>query len=302
VLRDMEIDLAIDLKGHTTGARPGILSYRPAPIQVSYLGFPGTTGAPFIDYLLADRFVVPEEHQRFYSESIVYLPDSYQVNDARRKIANLTITRAVAGLPPTGFVFCCFNNSFKITPTVFQIWMRLLQAVPGSVLWLLDDNAAATGSLQDSARAAGVDPSRLVFASRVAHSEHLARQRLADLFLDTLPYNAHTTASDALWAGLPVLTCAGTAFAGRVAGSLLRAVGLPELVTDALPAYEQLALSLAREPHLLAELRARLANNRTKAALFDTDRFRRHIEAAYLAMWEKQRRGERPRAFAVDAE
>jgi predicted O-linked N-acetylglucosamine transferase (SPINDLY family) len=199
-------------------------------------------------------------------------------------------------------VFCCFNNSFKITPTVFQIWMRLLQAVPGSVLWLLDDNEAATRSLQDAARAAGVDPARLVFASRVAHSEHLARQRLADLFLDTLPCNAHTTASDALWAGLPVLTCAGTTFAGRVAGSLLRAVGLPELVTHTLPAYEQLALSLAREPRLLAELRARLANNRTRAALFDTDRFRRHIEAAYLAMWEKQQGGERPRAFAVNGE
>jgi protein O-GlcNAc transferase len=205
-------------------------------------------------------------------------------------------------LPPDGFVFCCFNSSYKITPSVFQIWMRLLQAVPGSVLWLLDDNEAATGSLKDAARAAGVDPARLVFASRMAHSEHLARQALADLFLDTLPCNAHTTASDALWAGLPVLTCAGTTFAGRVAGSLLRAVGLPELVTYTLPNYEELALSLGREPRRLAELRAKLASNRTRAPLFDTDRFRRHIEAAYLAMWERRRRGEPPRAFAVGAE
>lgn len=301
-LREMEVDIAIDLKGHTTGARPGILSFRPAPVQASYLGFPGTTSAPFIDYLLADRFVLPEEHRGFYSESIVYLPDCYQVNDARRKVPELATSRTGAGLPSEGLVFCCFNNSYKITPTVFQIWMRLLQAVSGSVLWLLEDNEPASRSLKDAARAAGVDPERLVFAPRIAHSEHLARQRLADLFLDTLPCNAHTTASDALWAGLPVLTCAGSTFAGRVAGSLVRAVGLPELVTSSLADYERSALGLAREPRRLAELRARLANNRTKAPLFDTDRFRRHIEAAYVSMWEKQRRGERPAAFAVQPE
>ena len=300
-LREMEVDIAIDLKGHTTGARPGILSFRPAPIQASYLGFPGTTGASFIDYLIADPFVVPREQQRFYSESVVYLPDSYQVNDARREVADRAMSRADAGLPPEGFVFCCFNNCYKITPALFRIWAGLLQAIPGSVLWLLEDHERATHFLRDAVRAAGVDPARLVFAARIAHSEHLARQRLADLFLDTLPCNAHTTASDALWAGLPVLTCAGTTFAGRVAGSLLRAVGLPELVTDSFSDYERLALRLAREPRLLAELRARLADNRAGAPLFDTDRFRRHIEAAYLLMWEKLRRGERPAAFAVEA-
>jgi predicted O-linked N-acetylglucosamine transferase (SPINDLY family) len=300
-LRDMEVDIAVDLKGYTTGARPGILAYRPAPVQASYLGYPGTMSAPFIDYLLADRFVVPPEHQRFYSESIAYLPDSYQVNDARREIADVALSRADMGLPADAFVFCCFNNSFKITAGVFRIWMRLLQAIPGSVLWLLEANQAADSALQAAARAADVDPARLVFAPRLAHAEHLGRHRLADLFLDTLPCNAHTTASDALWAGLPVLTCAGTTFAGRVAGSLLRALGLPELVSESLPSYEQLALRLAREPGVLGELREKLASHRTKAPLFDTDRFRRHIESAYLTMWETQRRGEPPRTFAVQA-
>lgn len=301
-LRQMEVDIAVDLKGHTTGARLGILAHRPAPVQASYLGFPGTTGAPFIDYLIADRFVLPEEHRRFYSESIAYLPDCYQVNDAGRGIAEPALTRAQAGLPTEGFVFCCFNNGYKITPAVFQVWMRLLQAVPGSVLWLLEDTGAAAGNLRAAARAAGVDPARLVFAPRVPHAEHLARLRLADLFLDTLPCNAHTTASDALWGGLPVLTCAGSTFAGRVAGSLLRAVGLPELVTDSLPAYEELGLGLAREPRRLAALRERLARNRLSAPLFDTGRFRRNIEAAYAVMAEGQRQGERPRDFAVDEE
>jgi protein O-GlcNAc transferase len=299
-LREMEVDVVIDLKGHTTGARLGILAHRPAPVQATYLGFPGTTGAPFIDYLLADRFVVPENDRPFYSESLVYLPDAYQVNDGKREIAQLAMTRADAGLPADGFVFCCFNNSFKIAPPVFRIWMCLLAKVPGSVLWLLEDNPAAARSLQAAARAAGVDPARLVFAPRVAHSEHLARQRLADLFLDTLPCNAHTTASDALWGGLPVLACAGTTFAGRVAGSLLRAVGLPELVVDSLRAYEELALGLAQDPARLAGLRERLARNRRSAPLFDTDRLRRHIEAAYALMAERQRRGERPRDFDVN--
>lgn len=301
-LREMEVDVAIDLKGHTTGARLGILAHRPAPIQASYLGFPGTTGAPFIDYLLADRFVVPERDRPFYSESLVYLPDSYQVNDGKREIAQLAMTRADAGLPADGFVFCCFNNSFKITRPMFRIGMRLLAKVPGSVLWLLEDNPSAVRSLQAAAHAAGVDPGRLVFAPRIPHSEHLARQRLADLFLDTLPCNAHTTASDALWGGLPVLTCAGTTFAGRVAGSLLWAVGLPELVTDGLPAYEALALALARDPGRLAGLRDRLARNRLSAPLFDTDRLRRHIEAAYALMVERQLRGEQPRDFVVKEE
>jgi protein O-GlcNAc transferase len=300
LVRGLEVDIAIDLKGHTHGARPGILAHRPAPVQVSYLGFPGTTGADFIDYVIADRVVLPEEHQPFYSEKVLYLPDTYQVNDAGRRIPDATPTRVGAGLPRQGFVFCCFNNSFKITPQLFDIWMHLLGGIPGSVLWLLEDNHRATQNLRNEAQARGVAPERLVFAPRIPPGEHLARHRLADLFLDTLPYNAHTTASDALWTGLPVLTCTGSAFAGRVATSLLRAIGLPELVTGDLPAYEALALRLAKDASLLETLRARLASNRLTHPLFDTDRFRRHIESAYTTIWETSQRGEQPRGFAVD--
>lgn len=299
LLRDLEVDLAVDLKGHTTAARLGILAYRPAPIQISYLGFPGTTGAPFIDYVLADRFVIPEEERRFYSESVVYLPGSYQVNDATRTISPRRKDRAELGLPPKGFVFCCFNSSYKITPGVFAVWMRLLACLPGSVVWLLADNDAAQGNLREAARRSGIDPQRLVFAPRAPNSEHLARHRAADLFLDTLPCNAHTTASDALWAGLPVLTAVGATFAGRVAGSLLHAAGLPELVTTNLEDYERLALRLACEPRLLSEYKAKLEANRTAAALFDTDRSTRHVESAYLTMWDRQERGLPPASFEV---
>ena len=248
LLHDLQVDIAIDLKGYTRDARPGILAYRPAPIQASYLGFPGTMGAEFIDYIIADKTVAPFEHQPFYTEKIVHLPDCYQVNDSKRKIAERTPTRQEAGLPEQGFVFCCFNNNWKITPDVFGVWMRLLHAVEGSVLWLFGDNESAERNLRVEAQARGIDPSRLVFAGRLPLEEHLARHRLADLFLDTLPCNAHTTASDALWAGLPVLTREGTAFAGRVAASLLYAVGLPELVTHSIEDYEALALRLARDP------------------------------------------------------
>jgi predicted O-linked N-acetylglucosamine transferase (SPINDLY family) len=299
LLRELEVDIAVDLKGYTTGARPGILAARPAPVQVSYLGFPGTLGAPFIDYLIADRFVVPEEDRAHYSENVVYLPDCYQVNDATRAIAARTPSRAEAGLPEGRFVFCCFNNNFKITPEVFGIWMRLLRELDGSVLWLLEDSPAARRNLERAAGASGIDASRLVFAHRVAHADHLARHRLADLFIDTLPYNAHTTASDALWGGLPVLTCAGASFAGRVAGSVLRAAGLPELVARDLHEYEALALALARDAARLGALRERLARNRMQAPLFDSDRFRRHLEAAYAAMWAIWMRGEQPRGFSV---
>lgn len=298
-LRGMEVDIAVDLKGHTTGARPAILAHRPAPVQVSYLGFPGTMGAPFIDYLIADRFVLPPEDQRFYSERVVYLPDCYQVNDDGRAIAPLRWARKDAGLPSAGFVFCCFNNSYKITQPMFAMWMRLLAALSGSALWLLEDNPVVPGNLRTAAAAAGVDPARLVFASRIPHSEHLARHSLADLFLDTLPCNAHTTASDALWAGLPVITSSGRAFAGRVAGSLLHAVGLPELVAPSLRDYERLALRLASDPVLLLEVRQKLGRKRARSALFDTDRFRRHIESAYFAMRERQRGGKPAAAFAV---
>jgi protein O-GlcNAc transferase len=299
-LRETEVDIVVDLMGYTNTSRPGLLAHRPSPIQVAYLGYPGTVGADFLDYILADPFVLPEEHQRFYSERVVYLPDSYQANDSKREIAERVPTRAEAGLPESGFVYCCFNNSYKIAPKVFDIWMRLLAQVPGSVLWILGDNAAAGENLRKEAGARGIAPERLVFARRVSVAEYRARCRLADLFLDTLPYNGHGTTSDMLWSGLPVLTCAGTTFAGRVAGSLLHAAGLPELVTSSLERYEALALRLARERALLAELRERLQRNRTSAALFDTKRFCRHLESAFRTMWETSQRGEQPRSFAVE--
>lgn len=301
LLRELKIDIAIDLKGFTDNGRLGILAHRPAPIQVSYLGYPGTSGAEYIDYIVADKHLIPEGDQEHYSEKVIYLPDSYQVNDSRRPIAEHIPTRAHVGLPDSGFVFCSFNNNYKITPEVFDVWMRLLQKVPGSVLWLYEGNAVASANLKREAQARGVAPERLVFAPRMPQREHLARQALADLFLDTLPVNAHTTASDALWAGLPVLTCTGKAFAGRVAGSLLRAVGLPQLVTDSLEQYEALALKLATSPSELAQIKAKLMDNRTAAPLFDTARFCRHIESAYMEMWQRHQRGEAPTSVTVQA-
>ena len=241
-------------------------------------------GAPYIDYLIADRTIIPEDAQRHYSEKIVYLPDCYQPNDRRRQIAATTPPRAAHGLPDSGFVFCSFNNNYKVTPDIFDIWMRLLQSVPGSVLWQLEVNAGAAGNLRKEAARRGVAAERLVFAPRMDLPDHLARHRHADLFLDTLPCNAHTTASDALWAGLPVLSCAGETFAGRVAASLLNAAGLPELVTTSLAEYEALALNLAREPAALAALKEKLARNRDTCALFDTERYTRNLEAAYETM------------------
>jgi predicted O-linked N-acetylglucosamine transferase (SPINDLY family) len=300
LMRDLEVDIVVDLMGYTRHSRPGILAHRPAPIQVGYLGYPGTLGADVNDYVLGDKFVLPQEHQAFYSEKIVHLPESYQANDSRRKVAERTPTRAEVGLPEKAFVFCCFNNSYKILPTMFDVWMRLLRDVPGSVLWILEDNALAGRNLRKEAQTRDVDPGRLVLAPRVGVAEYRARCRLADLFLDTLPYNGHGTTSDMLWAGLPVLTCAGSAFAGRVAGSLLHAAGLPELVTASLGEYQALALKLARGDRLLGELRTRLERNRASAPLFDTDRFRRHIESAFRTMWEIWQRGDKPRAFAVE--
>jgi protein O-GlcNAc transferase len=300
-LREAEVDIAIDLQGHTTRSRPGILAHRPAPVQVSYLGYPGTAGAEFIDYVIADAFVVPAEHKRFFSEQVIHLPDCFQVNDHQRVSVASVPTRAAERLPEKDFVFCCFNNTYKLNPWMFDIWMRLLREVPGSVLWLREEGSTAGRNLKDEARARGVEPARIVFARRLpAFADHLARHRLADLFLDTLPYNAHTTASDALAAGLPLLTCAGSAYAGRVAGSLLRTIGLPELITGSLQDYEALALKLARDRRLLADLRARLERNLATSPLFDTDRFRRHIEAAYTKMWEISERGDKPQAFAVE--
>ena len=298
-LRDLRIDIAVDLMGFTTGSRTGVLAWRPAPIQVNYLGYPGTMGAPYIDYIIADEYVVPKGSELHYSEQVVRLPGSFQANDDQRKASAKALTRAAAGLPETGLVLCSFNKSYKITPRIFDVWVRLLQRVEGSVLWLYQRNAEPISNLRREAQMRGIAPNRLVFASKVKLEDHLARHRLADLFLDTLPCNAHTTASDALWAGLPVVSCAGTTFAGRVAGSLLHAVGLPELVTNTLEDYEALALKLATDATLLREIKERLAQNRLTKPLFNTDRFRRHIEAAYTTMWEIHQRGEEPRALAV---
>jgi len=299
LLAKSEIDIAVDLKGITTGARFGIFSHRGAPLQVSYLGYPGTTGAEYIDYVVADRHVIPTGHERHYSEKVVRLPGTYQVNDSKRPISEYAPTRSELKLPERGFVFCCFNNSYKINPAVFDIWMRLLRCVDGSVLWLLENNADATSNLRREAEQRGVAAERLIFAPVIEISRHLARHRQGDLVLDTLPYNAHTTASDALWAGVPILTCAGETFASRVAGSLLHAVGMPELITHDLQTYEAMALKLATAPGILAELRSKLVRNRLSFALFDTDRFRRHLEAAYVTMYERYQQGEPPMSFDV---
>jgi protein O-GlcNAc transferase len=299
LLRDLEIDIAIDLKGYTQNNRTGVLACRAAPIQVNYLGYPGSMGVGYIDYILADAQVIPPGQEKHYTEQVVRLPDSYQANDTRRRIAQHTPTRAEAGLPENGLVFCCFNNNYKIAPDMFDIWMRLLGRVQGSVLWLLQDNPAASRNLRQEASRRGIDPQRLVFAPRMALDAHLARHRRADLFLDTLPYNAHTTASDALWAGLPLLACPGETFAGRVAASLLHAAGLPELVSGSLEEYESLALRLATNPAELAGLRARLRQNLASCALFDTGRFCRNLESAYATMWQRHRLGEPPQGFDV---
>ena len=242
--RNLKIDIAVDLKGFTQNSRAGIFAYRAAPIQVSYLGYPGTMSADYMDYLIADKTLIPQEFQQAYSEKIIYLPNSYQVNDRKRVISDKTFTRAELGLPEQGFVFCSFNNNYKILPATFDCWMRILKAVEGSVLWLYEDNAAAAHHLRQEAEKRGVNPSRLVFAKNRPLAEHLARHRLADLFIDAFPCNAHTTASDALWAGLPVLTLMGNSFASRVAASLLNAIGLPELIATTSQAYEALAIRL----------------------------------------------------------
>jgi protein O-GlcNAc transferase len=298
-IRSAEIDILVDMHGFTTGRRTEVFTARPAPVQVNYLGYPGTMGAEYIDYIIADRHVIAEAESGAYSEKIVYLPHSYQPNDSKRAISAIPVERKDFGLPESGFVFCCFNNTFKITPDVFDVWMRLLSAVGGSTLWMFCENEATAENLRAEAGRRGVSPERLVFASRIPVDEHLGRHRLADLFLDTLYYNAHTTASDALWAGLPVLTCAGSTFAGRVAASLLHAIGLPELVTDSLEAYEKLALKLANDPDLLRDFKSRLAENRRTFPLFDTARYTRDIEAAYAQMWERSQKGKPPQSFEV---
>jgi predicted O-linked N-acetylglucosamine transferase (SPINDLY family) len=294
LIRDSGIDILVNLNGYFGDHRTGVFAQRPAPVQVNYLGFPGTMGAAYMDYIVADATVIPLPERPFFTEKVVHLPDCYQANDRERPISGHLFGREELGLPADGFVFCCFNNSYKITPGTFDRWMRILHRIPGSVLWLLKDSETASTNLAKEAAARGIDPQRLVFATRLPLPEHLARHRCADLFLDTLPYNAHTTASDALWAGLPVLTCAGETFAGRVAASLLNTIGLPELVTSSSGDYENLAAALATQPERLAAIRRKLADNRLTTPLFDTTRFTRNLERAYIAMHERGRKGARP--------
>jgi protein O-GlcNAc transferase len=299
-LRQNETDIAIDLMGFTGDSRPGILALRPAPVQVNHLGYPGTMGAIHIDYILADGIVVPHASRSDFAEAVVHLPGCFMPTNSPRAIGNRIASRAEAGLPAEGFVFCSFNNSYKFSPEMFALWMRLLRAVQSSVLWLPRLNNSAMRNLQREAEASGVERERLVFAPFIASpADHLARLALADLFLDTQPYNAHSSAADALWAGVPVLTLRGPTFAGRVAASVLHAAGLPEMVTDSIGRYEALALELARSPAVLADLKSRLISGRRSQPLFDTARFTRNLERAYATMWTRYQNGESPAHFAV---
>ena len=299
LIRDMEIDIAVDLMGFTTGARFNVFAMRPAPLQVNYLGYPGTLGARYIDYIIADELVIPRDQRLFYTEKVAYLPHSYQANDAARPTPRIIPSRQALGLPESRFVFCNFNNNYKITPGLFDIWMRLLNQIDGSVLWLLESGSSSLENLRREAQQRGIAPGRLIFAPRTGLEDHLGRQCVADLFLDTLPYNAHTTASEALWVGLPVLTCLGSTFAGRVAASLLTAVGLPEQIMHSLHDYEDRALAIARDPSRLASIKSKLARNRTTCPLFDTARFTRDIEALYVAMWQRSQNGQVPTALPL---
>lgn len=301
LLHAMEIDIAIDLKGYTEDARPGILAYRPAPIQVSYLGYPGTMGVNYIDYMIADRFVISEEDEKFYSESIVCLPDSYQINGRNRPVHQAAPSRVECGLPEQGFVFCSFNNTYKNNPTMFNVWMKLLKQVEGSVLWLLSKNEHFEKNIRTEALQRGVDPKRIIFAKNEPLAKHLARVAVADLFLDSLPCTAHTTASDALWVNVPVITCAGTTFSGRVGESILHAIEMPELVTYSLNEYEQLALKLATDSDALSVMRKKLQQKIQTAPLFDVDRFAYHLEWAYEEMWRNHKRGDAPKKIMVPA-
>lgn len=292
------VDILVDLMGYTQHSRPEIPAMRPAPVQASYMGFPATMGADFIDYLIVDRFVVPVAQRTDYHEKLVFLPGSYYVIDRKRPMAAAPSRRSLQ-LPESSFVFCCFNQTYRVLPRMFAAWMRLLSAVSDGVLWLLEGNRWSTLNLRQEAAKHGVNPDRLIFAPWLSHDQHLARVQAADLFLDTLPYNAHTTATDALWVGLPVVTCPGETFASRVAGSLLHAAGTPELVTCSVEEYEALALRLARTPHELAAVRDKLLRNRASAPLFDTPLFARNLEAAYVRMWENYLSGNEPRAIEL---
>ena len=301
LIRSLEVDIAVDLSGFTTDNRTDLFANRVAPVQVNYLGYPGTMGASYMDYIIADKYVIPEALTNCYDEKVVYLPDTYLPTDSTKSASSHTPTREEVGLPASGFVFCSFNHIFKINPNIFHVWMQLLATVEDSVLWLSKPGDEAAENLRKAATLAGIDPKRLVFAGRVPLVEdHLARYRLADLFLDTTPYNAHTTAADALMVGLPVLTCSGNSFASRVAGSLLHAIGLPELITESLDQYRELALELARAPERLADLKARLAANRSRHALFDTGRYCSHLEAAFTKMHTLAQSGQPASGFGVE--
>jgi predicted O-linked N-acetylglucosamine transferase (SPINDLY family) len=289
--RSLEIDIAVDLTGHTLGNRTKIFALRAAPVQMHYLGYLGTMGADYMDYIVADATVVTPESEPHFSEKIIYLPDTHQVNDRQRVVADEVFTRDELDLPPTGFVFCCFNTSYKLLPATFAGWMRILRAVPESVLLLYARNETTEINLRAHAAEHGIDPRRLIFGARLALPEYLARYRTADLFLDTFPYTAGTTASDALWAGLPVLTLTGESFVSRTAASLLRAIGAPELVASTQQQYEQLAIELALNPQRLAEIRGKIQNNRDTSPLFDTPRFARNLEVAYMAVHERHQAG-----------
>ena len=292
--RMLGIDIAIDLKGSTKDHRFGIFSYRAAPVQVSYLGYPGTMGAEYIDYLIADKTLIPEESQKFYTEKIAYMPHSYQVNDRSRVISDRVFTKQEVGLPEEGFVFACFNSNYKITPDVFDVWVRILQSVEGSVLWLYEENKTAAINLRKEAKNRGLSPSRLVFAPKMELSEHLARHKLADLFIDTLPCNAHTTASDSLWAGLPILTCMGESFASRVAASLLNAIEMPELITSSLQEYEKLAIALGNDPQRVQALKQKLQHNKLTTPLFDSSLFTENIENLFEQMRQRYQHAKYP--------
>ena len=289
--RRMEVDIAIDLKGYTTNSRPEIFALGAAPLQINYLGYPGTMGAEFMDYIIADKVLIPECNQVFFSEKIIYLKNCYQVNDSKREISNKKFSRSEFNLPENKFVFCCFNNNFKILPMTFDLWSRILARVPDSVLWLLEDNLLAKQNLILQAESRGIAKERVIFAKRMDLPEHLARHQLADLFLDTLPYNAHTTTSDSLWSGLPVITLLGETFAGRVAGSLLAAMDLPELIARSSGEYENLAVELATNPFKLKQIQEKLLLNRLSTPLFDTELFTRGIEDAFIKIYQRYQMG-----------
>jgi len=287
ILSDLKIDIGIDLGGYTKYSRTQLFAQRSMPIQINYLGYVGTMGSNYYDYIIADRIVVPEKHKTYFTEKIIYLPNSFQVNDSKKHISERVFTREELGLPASGFIFCCFNNNYKILPRTFSAWMRIMKAVDRSTLWLLEDGPQVVENLRKEAECRGIDADRLVFAKRLPHADYLARYHVADLFLDTLPYNAGTTASDALWCGLPVLTCVGISFASRMAASLLANVGLPELITHTYEEYESLAIQLAFDPKRLAQIKTKLADNKITQPLFDTSLFAKDIELAYRAVFDR---------------